>query len=66
MPERKLLVHGGEIIRSFLVARGQLSRQVLDATRKDIERFRENNTRKLPTSTNIKDLFRMLCITLTL
>lgn len=66
MPERKLLVHGGEIIRSFLAASGQLSRQVLDARRKDIERFRENNTRKLPTNTNIKDLFRMLCITLTL
>lgn len=42
MPERKLLVHGGEIIRSFLVTSGQLSRQVLDATRKDIESFREN------------------------
>ncbi|XP_076547285.1 uncharacterized protein LOC143305923 [Osmia lignaria lignaria] len=65
MPQtvHKVLIHGAEIIKSFIVPIGQLSEEALESRHKDCKRFREHNTRKFSRKANIEDLFHMLCVT---
>lgn len=57
----KILIHGAEVISSFLIPIGQLSEEALEARNKDIKRFRTDHTRKTSrTATNTDLLHRLL------
>lgn len=57
----KVLIHGANVISSFLIAIGQLSEEAQETRNKDIRRYREGHTRKISrTSTNEDLLHRLL------
>lgn len=57
----KILLHGSQIISSFLVPIGQLSEDAQESRNKDIKRYRLDHTRKFSrTATNTDLLNRLL------
>lgn len=58
----KILIHGSEIIKSFIVPIGKLSEEAQEARNKDFKRFRENNTRKCSREDTNIDLLHILLI----
>lgn len=58
----KLLVHGPDIISSFIMPIGKLSEEALKARHKDIRHFREHHTRKTSRIDTNKDLMKMLLL----
>ena len=57
-----ILIHGSDVIETFLIPIGQLSEEAQEARNKDIKRCRENNTRKsTPIHTN-EDIIHFLLI----
>lgn len=58
----KVLWHGSEVIRSFLVPIGQLSEEALEAGNKIIRNFREFHARKTSRKDNLRDILNRLLV----
>lgn len=56
----KVLIHGAEIIRSFLVPIGQLSEEALEAGNKDFRNTRLYHARKTSRKDNCEDILHYL------
>lgn len=59
----KLLVHGPDVISSFLLPIGQLSEEAQEARNKDFKRYRESYSRKCSREKCNEDVFNLLLIT---
>lgn len=58
----KVLLHGGEVVRHFLIPIGQLSEDAQEARNKDFRSYREHHTRKTSRSKTNEDILNRLLI----
>lgn len=56
----KILYHGSEIIKSFLIPIGQLSEEAMEARNKHFRQYREHRTRKISRTIANEDLLHAL------
>lgn len=59
----KVLMHGGEILKSFIVPIGCLSEEAQESRNKDFKAFRQNLARKFSRKKNLEDIFKRFLIT---
>lgn len=59
----KLLFHGADIIKTFLVPIGMLSEEALEARHKEFRKIRENHTRKCSREACNEDILKQFLIT---
>lgn len=58
----KVLLHGSDIINSYLIPIGQLSEEAQEARNKDIKKYREDFSRKTSRTDNLKDVINRLLV----
>lgn len=56
----KILIHGSEIIKNFVIPIGQLSEDVQESQHKNFRYYREHNTRKISRKATNEDLLHIL------
>jgi len=58
----KILYHGPEIIKSFLLPVGQLSEEAMETQNKHFWQYRKQHTRKISRISTIEDLLHALLV----